>query len=70
MKLIFIATAVTENGDTVQENAYEDAETALAQAVKMCEDISKHMGIKVMPDAVPLDLYERGDKIEIPLSSE
>lgn len=70
MKLIFIATAISENGDTIQENAYDDAEVALAQAVKMCKDINENTSMKVKPDAVPLDLYEKGDSLPNTISSE
>jgi hypothetical protein len=61
MKIIYIATALIENGDVIQENAYTDAEQALAQAKKMCDDINRNTNMGALPDAMPIDLYEDGD---------
>jgi hypothetical protein len=71
MKIIYIATATNERGDTIQENAYTDANRALAQAKKMCDDIHRNTNMQVMPDAVPVELFEDGDAIpEPPITSE
>lgn len=69
MKIIYIATATSSEGDTIQENAYIDAEQALAQAKKMCEDIERNTNLKVLPDAVPIELYELGDVVSQPAIS-
>jgi hypothetical protein len=66
MKIIYIATATNERGDTIQENAYTDADRALAQAVKMCDDIHRNTDMQVMPDAVPIELFEEGDVVPEP----
>ena len=71
MKIIYIATAHTVDGDAIQENAYENAEQALEQAVLMCKDINAHTQMNARPDAVPFELYEQGDVVpEPPISSE
>ena len=71
MKIIYIATATNERGDTIQENAYTNADLALAQAVKMCGDINRNTDLQVMPDVVPLELFEEGDVVPEPtISSE
>lgn len=70
MKLIYIATALTENGDSIQENAYEDAEQALIQAKLMCDDINRNTDFNCKPDVVPIDLYESGDVVETPISTD
>jgi hypothetical protein len=71
MKIIYIATATNESGDTIQENAYTNADRALAQAVKMCDDINRNTNLRVMPDAVPIELFEDGDVVPEPtISSE
>ena len=66
MKIIYIATAISESGDTIQENAYTDAELALTQAIKMCKDINENTDFKVIPDAMPMELFEEGDVIPEP----
>lgn len=66
MKIIYIATATNERGDTIQENAYTDADRALAQAAKMCDDINRNTDMQVMPDAVPIELFEDGDVVPEP----
>jgi hypothetical protein len=66
MKIIYIATAISSEGDSIQENAYTNAEQALAQAKKMCDDIHRNTNIQVMPDAVPIELYEDGDVVPEP----
>ena len=71
MKIVYMATAVVEDGQRVYENVYEDAEQALEQAVKMCNDIHKNTKMKVLPDAEPYDLYNKGDIVPEPtLGSE
>ena len=73
MKIVYIATATTENGHQIQENAYEDAEQALEQAVKMCKDVERNTDMKkLMPDAVPFELFEKGETVPGPgtLSSD
>lgn len=70
MKIIYIATAITENGDSIQENAYEDAEQALVQAKLMCDDINRNTNFNCKPDVVPFELYERGDVVESPISTD
>jgi hypothetical protein len=71
MKIIYIATATNERGDTIQENAYTNADRALAQAAKMCDDINRNTDFQVMPDAVPIELFEDGDVVpEPPINSE
>jgi imidazolonepropionase-like amidohydrolase len=66
MKIIYIATAINERGDTIQENAYMDAEQALAQAKKMCDDIRRNTDMQVIPDAMPIELFEVGDVVPEP----
>jgi hypothetical protein len=66
MKIIYIATATNERGDTIQENAYMDAEQALAQAKKMCDDIHRNTNMQVVPDAMPIELFEVGDVVPEP----
>jgi imidazolonepropionase-like amidohydrolase len=66
MKIIYIATAINERGDTIQENAYMDAEQALAQAKKMCDDIHRNTDMQVIPDAMPIELFEVGDVVPEP----
>jgi hypothetical protein len=66
MKIIYIATATNERGDTIQENAYMDAEQALAQAKKMCDDIHRNTDMRVTPDAMPMELFEVGDVVPEP----
>jgi hypothetical protein len=66
MKIIYIATATNERGDTIQENAYTDAEQALAQAKKMCDDIHRNTDMQVVPDAMPIELFEVGDVVPEP----
>jgi hypothetical protein len=66
MKIIYIATAITDSGDTIQENAYVDAEQALAQAKKMCDDIHRNTNMQVIPDAMPIELFELGDVVSEP----
>jgi hypothetical protein len=72
MKIIYLATAMSMNGDQVQEDAYTDAEVAMERAKKMCEDINAHTDMKVQPDVLPITLYEEGDVIPTapPLGSE
>jgi hypothetical protein len=71
MKFIYIATAMSSDGDTIQENAYTDADQALAQAKKMCDDIHRNTNLQVMPDAMPMQLFEQGDTIpEAPIGTE
>jgi hypothetical protein len=66
MKIIYIATAINERGDTIQENAYMDAEQALVQAKKMCDDIRRNTDMQVIPDAMPIELFEVGDVVPEP----
>lgn len=66
MKIIYIATAISENGDSIQENAYTSAEQALAQAKKMCDDIHRNTTMRVTADAVPFELFEDGDTVPDP----
>jgi hypothetical protein len=61
MKIVYIATALTEVGDAIQENAYTDAEVALNQAIKMCDDINRNTELNARPDVMPIELYEDGD---------
>lgn len=70
MKIIYIATALTEHGDSIQENAYEDAEQALVQAVAMCDDINRNTNFNCKPDVVPMELYQVGDVVEVPITSD
>ena len=56
MKLIYIASATTESGDSIQENAYTTADRALEQAKLMCEDIKRNAGFEATPDVIPMDL--------------
>jgi len=63
MKIIYIATATSDSGDTIQENAYTDAEQALAQAKKMCDDIHRNTNMQAFPDAMPMELFEVGDAV-------
>jgi len=66
MKIIYIATATNERGDTIQENAYTNADLALAQAVKMCDDINRNTDLRAFPDAMPIELFEEGDVVSEP----
>jgi hypothetical protein len=61
MKIVYIATALTEVGDAIQENAYTDAEVALTQAIKMCDEINRNTELNARPDVMPIELYEQGD---------
>ena len=61
MRIIYIATALTEVGDAIQENAYADAELALVQAKRMCDDINRNTELNARPDVMPIELYEQGD---------
>ena len=69
MKIIYIATATNERGDTIQENAYMDAEQALVQAKKMCDDIHRNTDMRAFPDAMPMELFEVGDVVSEPAIS-
>ena len=69
MKIIYIATAHTQDGDAIQENAYENAEQALTQAVLMCKDINLHTTLNAQPGVVPFELYEQGDVVTEPTIS-
>ena len=66
MKIVYIATAHTENGEAIQENIYTNAERALEQATLMCKDINRNTKINAVPDAVPFELYEDGDVVPEP----
>jgi hypothetical protein len=70
MKIIYIAAATNAEGTTVHENAYADAEQALAQATRMCEDINQNTGLGVHPEIIPIDFYEQGEVISNTISSE
>ena len=63
-KIIYIAQAVSEQGDTVQENAYEDAEYALERATLMADDINANTSMKLYPEIVPVELYAKGDVVD------
>lgn len=66
MKIVYMATAIVEDGQKIYENVYEDAEQALTQAVKMCDDIHKNTNMKVIPDAEPYDFFAKGDVVPAP----
>jgi hypothetical protein len=70
MKLIYIATAMTQNGDSIQENAYTNAEQALVQATLMCEDINRNTDLNAQPDVVPMELFEDGDVVSDTISTD
>lgn len=57
MRTMYIATAIKDNGDQIQENAYGNPQRAMAQAIKMCEDLKKNLDWNVQPSAVPIDFY-------------
>ena len=57
MRTMYIATAVKNGSDHVQENAYGNPQRAMKQAIKMCEDLKKNLNWDVEPLVVPIDFY-------------
>ena len=70
MKVIYIATATNEDGDTVQENAYADAEYALKRATEMCKDINQNTALNVYPEIIPVDFYDINEVVSEAITSE
>lgn len=64
--IIYIAQAVSDQGDTIQENAYFDAEYALERATLMANDISANTKLQVRPEIVPMYVYNKGDIMDDP----